>query len=291
MTDKKYKPLPLHYNHLSGAIAGGSVNLKQFLLKELKFFPFLLQQDQDQVYIATESLYPFLISKERNEVYILQNLLDSNLWEFNFDNSRIYFSKEYLACLQVLENTFYFQGEIDQELEYTQLVKYNNYGFVVLKEALISTGNFLEFKEYHQRILEYKHLKDCSREIPKDIQESAASVNFNQVNSRTNFKVLKKLFSLVAPVNFVFLDSCNTKGIVNFKSDHGKKLALEYFKREFVWQKDGKDLGSLMTDSNSDVYCKRIILEDVGRQEEICMPRKRKAVTHAEEIVNKHVRF
>jgi hypothetical protein len=271
-----------------------SVNLKEFLLKELKFFPFLLQQDHDQVYIATESLYPFLISKERNEVYILQNLLDSNLWEFNFDNSRIYFSKEYLGCLQVLENTFYFQGEIDPQLEYTQLVKYKNYGFVVLKEPLstITTNtNFLKFNEYHQRILEYKHLKDCSREIPKDIQESAASVKFKQVNSRTNFKVLKKLFSLIAPVNFVFLDNCNTKGIVNFKSEDGKKLALEYFKREFVWQKDGKDLGSLMTDSNTDVFYKRIILEDVGRHEEICMPRKRKAVTHAEEIVNKHVRF
>jgi hypothetical protein len=64
-----------------------SVNLKEFLLKELKFFPFLLQQDHDQVYIATESLYPFLISKERNEVYILQNLLDSNLWEL-FGNQK-----------------------------------------------------------------------------------------------------------------------------------------------------------------------------------------------------------
>jgi hypothetical protein len=269
------------------------LNLKEFLLKQLKFFPFLLQQDE-KVYIYTESLYPFLRSKDRNEVYILQNLLSESLWEFNFDNSRIYFSQEYLdQYLSVSENTFYFQDfQVLQDLKVDEIHQFKNFGFLVSNSFVNSGGNLIKFKDYHQRIIEYKSLQEKLKGNHSNVlDDSGYIVKFKNVHAKTNFRILNKLFSLISPVNFVFLDKCNTKGTVGFKSETGKKLALEYFKREFVWQKDGSDLGTLLTASDTDASCKRIVLEDVDQKS---LDRKRKASSLKEDVdfvVNKHIRF
>jgi hypothetical protein len=197
----------------------------------------------------------------------------------------------------VSENTFYFQDLVDlEDLNIDQIHQFKNFGFLVLKSLVNSRGNLIKFKDYHQRIIEYKILQEKLKgNYSNVVNESGYIVKFRNVHSKTNFRVLNKLFSLVAPVNFVFLDNCNTKGTVGFQSEAGKKLALEYFTREFVWQKDGLDLGTLLTTSVTDASSKRIVLEETD-QKSMGIDRKRKASPSFKQdttdfIVNKHVRF
>ncbi|KAJ3037225.1 hypothetical protein HDV00_001857 [Rhizophlyctis rosea] len=109
-----------------------------------------------------------------------------------------------------------------------------------------------------KRAMEERVIQDTVGTHELHFQEGLVA-EFAGVHQKTNRKVLKRLFEMIAPVAYVDYTINQTSGFARFKSPHGAVLACTYFSRECVTQMHENDTGTLLVDKTKKRTKARIV--------------------------------